>query len=83
VPATSADFRNDTAKVLKGVVRAEKLEAPSAYIDEVLARCKRKYLLKKYNLPVDTTFKDGEEFLEIMARKMGTLILYILNINIL
>lgn len=73
VPITKADFGNDTAKILKGVVRAEKIEAPSAYIDEVLDRVKHKYLIQKYNLPKDTTFLDGEDFLGILARKMGKL----------
>lgn len=74
VPITRADFAEDSAKVLKGVVRAEKLEAPSAYIDEVLNRVKHKYLINKYNLPTETTFSDGEEFLGILARKMGKLL---------
>ena len=67
------DFANDTAKVLKGVVRAEKLENPSVYVDEVVSRVKPKYLLDRYNLPLDTVFNDGTEFLDILARKMGKL----------
>ena len=67
------DFKSDSAKVLKGVVRAEKLEAPSAYIDEVLERVKAKYLLQKYNMPDDTTWVDGEDFLTKLAKKMGKL----------
>ncbi|CAD7965683.1 unnamed protein product [Amoebophrya sp. A25] len=73
VPLTAADFAQDTAKVLKGVVRAEKLEAPSAYIDEVVTRVKHKYLRAKYNLPESMTWTDGEDFLTQLATKMGKL----------
>ncbi|CAD7925719.1 unnamed protein product [Amoebophrya sp. A120] len=73
VPLTSVDFAEDTAKVLKGVVRAEKLEAPSAYIDEVVSRVKAKYLRAKYNLPDTLTWTDGEDFLQKLAMKMGKL----------
>merc|ERR1719442_389866 len=34
VPPTASDFDADCAKVLKGVVRAERLSTPSDYIDE-------------------------------------------------
>ena len=66
--------QTDAAKVLKGVVRPERLEAPSMYIDEVLARVKPKYLIKKYSLAIDATWKDGEDFLTMVATKMGKLI---------
>ncbi len=36
------------------------------YVDEVVNRVKRKYLLDKYNLPLETRFKDGLEFLDIL-----------------
>ncbi len=73
VPPSSNDFANDCAKVLKGVVRAEKVESPSGYIDEVITRVKRRYLLEKYRLPPDTTWEDAEDFLTILGRKMGKL----------
>eukprot|EP00448_Togula_jolla_P041512 CAMPEP_0170645380 /NCGR_PEP_ID=MMETSP0224-20130122/43049_1 /TAXON_ID=285029 /ORGANISM="Togula jolla, Strain CCCM 725" /LENGTH=425 /DNA_ID=CAMNT_0010976593 /DNA_START=30 /DNA_END=1305 /DNA_ORIENTATION=- len=44
VPLTANDFSNDSAKVLKGVVRAERIKTPSDYIDEVVSRVKRQYL---------------------------------------
>jgi len=73
VPATASDFEQDCAKVLKGVVRAEKVQIPSDYIDEVLTRVKKPYLLQRYKLPEDTDWADGEEFLSILGRKMGKL----------
>lgn len=73
VPPTKRDFEADQAKVLKGAVRAERVENPSDYIDEVISRVRGKYLCKRYKLPLDTTWKDGEEFLTILARKMGKL----------
>lgn len=73
VPATASDFAQDCAKVLKGVVRAEKVQTPSDYIDEVLTRVKKPYLLQRYKLPEDTDWADAEEFLSILGRKMGKL----------
>jgi nuclear GTP-binding protein len=73
VPPTKRDFEADQAKVLKGAVRAERVETPSDYIDEVVSRVKTQYLCKKYKLPLDTTWKDAEEFLTILAKKMGKL----------
>lgn len=73
VPLTKRDFASDSAKVLKGAVRAERVETPSDYIDEVVSRVKSKYLCKRYKLPSDTTWKDGEDFLTILANKMGKL----------
>mmetsp|Transcript_30541 Transcript_30541/g.88797 ORF Transcript_30541/g.88797 Transcript_30541/m.88797 type:complete len:702 (+) Transcript_30541:41-2146(+) len=61
-------------KVLKGIVRAEKLSAPAEYVNEVLSRVKKEYLLKKYNLPADTTWTDDEDFLTILAKKCGRLL---------
>merc|ERR1719454_1550389 len=73
VPPTENDFSSDAAKVLKGVVRAERLEQASDYIGEVLSRVKKQYLLQRYKLPADTTWEDGEEFLSILGTKMGKL----------
>jgi nuclear GTP-binding protein len=74
VPPTDKDFAADSAKVLKGVVRAERIEFPSNYIPEVLTRVKHKYLLQRYKLPSDTEpWEDHEEFLKVLAMKMGKL----------
>jgi len=74
VPPTANDFREDCNKVLRGVVRAERIENPSDYIGEVLSRVKRPYLLLKYKLPPETTWSGPEEFLTILGRKMGKLL---------
>jgi len=73
VPSTANDFAADSAKVLKGSVRAERINTPCDYIDEVLSRVKKQYLLQRYKLPEDTTWEDAEEFLTILGRKMGKL----------
>jgi nuclear GTP-binding protein len=74
VPPSTCDFAADSAKVLKGVVRAEKIENPSHYIPEVLERVKHKYILERYNLPKDTPpWDDYEDFLKSLALKMGKL----------
>ncbi|CAK8997623.1 unnamed protein product [Durusdinium trenchii] len=74
VPPSASDFDADCAKVLKGVVRAERLKTPSDYIHEVLLRVKKPYLLQRYRLPADTTWNDSEEFLTILGKKMGKLV---------
>merc|ERR1719436_2119948 len=74
VPPTASDFDADCAKVLKGVVRAERISTPSDYIDEVLTRVKKQYLLQKYKLPLDTEWDDAEGFLTILGKKMGKLV---------
>ncbi|CAE7193153.1 Gnl2 [Symbiodinium natans] len=74
VPPSQSDFAADCAKVLKGVVRAERLKTPSDYIHEVLERVKKPYLLQRYRLPADTAWNDSEEFLTILGKKMGKLV---------
>ncbi|KAF4652812.1 nucleolar gtp-binding protein [Perkinsus olseni] len=73
VPATSDDFKQDCAKILKGVVRPERVENPSNYIDEVLSRAKREDLITKYSLPNDFEWADGDDFLTKIAQQMGKL----------
>lgn len=71
VPPSEEDFHADCAKVLKGVVRAEKISNPSDYIPEVLSRVKKIYLIQRYRLPLDTTWTDHEDFLTVLSHKMG------------
>merc|ERR1712232_1099327 len=73
VPPTKKDFEADAAKVLKGVVRAERIQSPSDYIGEVISRVKRQYLIQRYKLPANTTWTDAEDFLGILGAKMGKL----------
>mmetsp|Transcript_6430 Transcript_6430/g.15600 ORF Transcript_6430/g.15600 Transcript_6430/m.15600 type:complete len:547 (-) Transcript_6430:49-1689(-) len=74
VPPSANDFNADCAKVLKGAVRAERVECPSDYIDEVLTRVKKPYLLKRYKLPAGTDWTNTEEFLTVLGKKMGKLV---------
>eukprot|EP00922_Rhytidocystis_sp_ex-Travisia-forbesii_P014028 GHVS01020909.1.p1 GENE.GHVS01020909.1~~GHVS01020909.1.p1 ORF type:complete len:510 (-),score=58.87 GHVS01020909.1:964-2319(-) len=73
VVPTENDGHDEAAKVLKGVVRAERLEAPEEYIEELLKRVKTEDILKKYHMDEETTWEDAEEFLKILATKMGKL----------
>lgn len=73
VPPTAKDFQSDAAKLLKGVVRAERVENASDFMDEVLSRVKKCYLCQRYKLDADTTWTDGEDFLGVLAQKMGKL----------
>lgn len=56
--------------VLKGVVRAEKIENPEEYIDEVLKRVKAETFEKLYNV---RDWVDGEDFLKMVAERFGKL----------
>merc|ERR1712072_512632 len=73
VPPSTCAFEEDCAKVFRGVVRVERVENPSNYIDEVLTRVKKEYLIKRYKLPTDTDWADGDGFLSVLAVKMGKL----------
>ena len=66
--------QTDAEKLFKGVVRPERVEAPSLYIEHVLQRVKAKYLIKKYSLQDDATWKDADEFLTLVASKQGKLV---------
>jgi nuclear GTP-binding protein len=57
--------------VLKGVIRVEKLEEPSAYVAEVLKRVKTKYIARTYGI---TSWTRSIDFLEQLSRKSGKLL---------
>merc|ERR1712012_299204 len=61
---------SDTEKVLRGVVRVEHLETPEDYVEEVLNRCKQKYVSRQYKI---FSWKDHMDFLEQLAKKSGRL----------
>ena len=61
----------DTEKVLKGVVRVERIQNPEDYVSEVLARVKAEYIRKTYKV---TDWDDHTDFLEKLARKSGKLL---------
>ncbi len=57
--------------VLKGVTRSERLPSPEDYIDEVLRRSKREYVLRTYGIH---SWEDGVDFLKQLALKSGRLL---------
>uniref|UniRef100_A0A182QNB0 Nucleolar GTP-binding protein 2 n=1 Tax=Anopheles farauti TaxID=69004 RepID=A0A182QNB0_9DIPT len=61
----------DTEKVLKAVVRVELVNNPEDYIEEVLRRIRREYVVKTYGV---TEWTDHIDFLEQIARKTGKLL---------
>uniref|UniRef100_A0A182P0T5 Nucleolar GTP-binding protein 2 n=1 Tax=Anopheles epiroticus TaxID=199890 RepID=A0A182P0T5_9DIPT len=61
----------DTEKVLKAVVRVELVNNPEDYIEEVLKRIRKEYVVKTYGV---TEWTDHIDFLEQIARKTGKLL---------
>ncbi|XP_052888880.1 nucleolar GTP-binding protein 2 [Anopheles moucheti] len=61
----------DTEKVLKAVVRVELVNNPEDYIEEVLKRIRKEYVVKTYGV---SEWTDHIDFLEQIARKMGKLL---------
>ena len=57
--------------VLKGVTRSERLPTPEDYIDEVLSRSRREYIVRTYGIH---SWDDGVDFLKQLARKTGRLL---------
>lgn len=65
---------NDMLKVetvLKGVVRAEKLETPTDFIEPILQRAQHDHLRKQYDVE---NWKDAEDFLIKLATHQGKLL---------
>ncbi|XP_065336856.1 uncharacterized protein Ns2 [Cloeon dipterum] len=62
---------SDAEKVLKGVVRVENVQEPESYINAVLEKVRREYLVKTYQVD---EWETDEQFLEALARKMGKLL---------
>ncbi|KAL8453229.1 hypothetical protein Emag_001961 [Eimeria magna] len=69
----SSEAGDDTAKVLRGVVRPERISTPEEHIGAVLERVKREALLVRYGLDPKTTWADQEEFLALLATRLGKL----------
>jgi nuclear GTP-binding protein len=61
---------SETDIVLKGVVRAEKLEHPDLHIHTILERTDTTNLIETYGIQ---KWKDAEDFLEQLGRKTGKL----------
>jgi nuclear GTP-binding protein len=62
---------DETETVLKGVVRAERLEAPSDFIAPILSRVKPEYIYKQYNIK---NWDDHMDFLSKLAISSGRLL---------
>jgi nuclear GTP-binding protein len=77
-PGVVVDTAGDTEtdSVLKGVVRAERLETPEDYIDAIQEAVKREHIAALYGLPKtgDDSWKNSEELLEKIALKNGRLL---------
>lgn len=57
--------------MLKGVVRAERLESPQDFIGEILSRTKPEYIAKQYNIE---DWDDALDFITKVASKTGKLL---------
>lgn len=62
---------SETMKVLKGVVRSERLQMPEIYIDGILERVKPAYMSRMYGVD---QWSSPAEFLVKLARKSGKLL---------
>lgn len=60
-----------TDKVLKAVVRAEKIPDPEIYIDAILEKTEKKHIVDVYGIH---EWKDSEDFISQLAVKTGKLI---------
>lgn len=64
------DGKDEMSIVLRGVVRAEKLEDPEFYIPDILERAKKEDMSKIYGIK---DWTDHEDFLKQVAQKKGKL----------
>lgn len=61
----------ETDKVLKGVVRAERIPDPENYIQAIIDRTERKHLVDCFGI---NEWTDHEDFIEQVAKNTGKLI---------
>jgi nuclear GTP-binding protein len=77
-PGVVVDTAGDTEtdSVLKGVVRAERLESPEDFVDAIMQRVKHEHIAAQYNLPKDgdDTWSSSTELMEMIAKKCGRLL---------
>lgn len=66
-----AHSETDVEKVLKGIVRIELCPEPEQYIDAVLAKVQKEYIIKTYGIQ---DWTDGEDFLTLLSHKTGKLL---------
>lgn len=62
---------NKVETVLKGVVRAERLETPSDFIPAILARVRKEYVQRQYLI---REWDDANDFLCKLAMRNGKLL---------
>jgi len=77
-PGVVVDTAGDTEvdSVLKGVVRAERLENPEDFINDILRVVKREHVAAQYNIPKEgeDTWISAVDLLEKVAKKAGRLL---------
>lgn len=76
-PGVVVDTAGDTEtdSVLKGVVRAERLETPEDFIHAIVDKVKREHITAQYKFTKgETKWKTCGELLELIAKKTGRLL---------
>lgn len=77
-PGVVVDTAGDTEtdSVLKGVVRAERLESPEDFIEAICAKVKREHIAAQYKLPKDgeETWTNALELMEMISKRCGRLL---------
>jgi nuclear GTP-binding protein len=77
-PGVVVDTAGDTEtdSVLKGVVRAERLETPEDFVDAIQKAVRREHIAAQYDIPKegDGTWNNSTELLEIIAKRAGRLL---------
>jgi nuclear GTP-binding protein len=63
--------KDEVEVVMKGCIRAEKLEDPTFYIPSLLTRVKPEVLIALYKIE---NFEDDADFLKQVGRKKGKLV---------
>lgn len=73
-PGVVVDTAGDTEEdsVLKGVVRAERLENPEDFVESIVNKVKREHITAQYKLK-DGNWKNCTELMEMIARQCGRL----------
>eukprot|EP00522_Entomoneis_paludosa_P004090 CAMPEP_0172474042 /NCGR_PEP_ID=MMETSP1065-20121228/69158_1 /TAXON_ID=265537 /ORGANISM="Amphiprora paludosa, Strain CCMP125" /LENGTH=626 /DNA_ID=CAMNT_0013232219 /DNA_START=193 /DNA_END=2070 /DNA_ORIENTATION=+ len=74
-PGVVVDTAGDTEEdsVLKGVVRAERLENPQEFVDAILSKVKPEYIAAQYKLERDS-WKSSEQLMELISQRSGRLL---------
>lgn len=76
-PGVVVDTAGDTEtdSVLKGVVRAERLESPEDFIEPILEKVKREHINGQYKISKEEdVWSNSTELMELIAKKCGRLL---------